>query len=334
MLYWKHQIEIFMNGRIYIMNLMTKMQPVFIIAAALLGLLFGYTTPVGSFSVNLIEPFLMVLLFCVFLSVDGQKFKNAFLNLKFTISAVAVNFIWTPIFTFILGMLFFRHSLDLQMGLMMLMVTPCTDWYLVFTGIANGNVELGASILPLNLLLQILLMPVYLLLFFGSSVHFNVGAMLGNVLLVLIIPFGAAVLLKWIGRKNHKAESMVMWLQKSGDNIQLVFLCLAVISMFASESKEVINNPELLLRMMIPLLIFFAVNFVLVRFIGKKEKLPQKDIVALNFTTLARNSPLSLAVAVAAFPDRPLISLALVIGPLIELPVLGIIASISKQIGK
>ena len=316
------------------MNLIVKLQPLFIIVSALLGLILGYTTPLGNFSVNLIEPFLMVLLFCVFLSVDGQKFKNAFLNLKFTISAVAVNFIWTPIFTFILGMLFFRHSLDLQMGLMMLMVTPCTDWYLVFTGIANGNVELGASILPLNLLLQILLMPVYLLLFFGSSVHFNVGAMLGNVLLVLIIPFGAAVLLKWIGRKNHKAESMVMWLQKSGDNIQLVFLCLAVISMFASESKEVINNPELLLRMMIPLLIFFAVNFVLVRFIGKKEKLPQKDIVALNFTTLARNSPLSLAVAVAAFPDRPLISLALVIGPLIELPVLGIIASISKQIGK
>ena len=216
----------------------------------------------------------------------------------------------------------------------MLMVTPCTDWYLVFTGIANGNVELGASILPLNLLLQILLMPVYLLLFFGSSVHFNVGSMLGSVLIVLIIPFGIAVLLKWIGRKNHKAENMVIWLQKSGDNIQLIFLCLAVISMFASESKEVINNPELLLRMMIPLLIFFAANFVLVRFIGKKEKLPQRDIVALNFTTLARNSPLSLAIAVAAFPDRPLLSLALVIGPLIELPVLGIIASISKQIDR
>ena len=316
------------------MNLMTKMQPIFIIAAALLGLVFGYTTSFGSFSVNLIEPFLMVLLFCVFLSVDGQKFKNAFLNLKFTITAVVVNFVWTPIFTFILGMLFFHSSMDLQMGLMMLMVTPCTDWYLVFTGIANGNVELGASILPLNLLLQILLMPVYLLFFFGSSVHFNVGSMLGSVLIVLIIPFGIAVLLKWIGRKNHKAENMVIWLQKSGDNIQLIFLCLAVISMFASESKEVINNPELLLRMMIPLLIFFAANFVLVRFIGKKEKLPQRDIVALNFTTLARNSPLSLAIAVAAFPDRPLLSLALVIGPLIELPVLGIIASISKQIDR
>lgn len=312
------------------MNLITKMQPVFIILAALLGLLFGYATPLGSFSVNLIEPFLMVLLFFVFLSVDGQKFKDAFLNLRFTITAASINFIWTPIFTFGLGMLFFHDSLDLQMGLMMLMVTPCTDWYIVFTGIANGNVELGASILPLNLLLQILLMPIYLLIFFGSSVRFSVGTMLVNVLIVLIIPFIVAVLIKKLGKKTN----MVAWLQNNGDNIQLIFLCLAVISMFASQSTEVINNPGLLLRMMIPLLIFFAVNFILVRFIGAKEQLPQADIVALNFTTLARNSPLSLAIAVAAFPDKPLISLALVIGPLIELPVLGIIAGISKQIGK
>lgn len=312
------------------MNLITKLQPVFIILAALLGLLFGYATPLGSFSVNLIEPFLMVLLFFVFLSVDGQKFKDAFLNLRFTITAASINFIWTPIFTFGLGMLFFHDSLDLQMGLMMLMVTPCTDWYIVFTGIANGNVELGASILPLNLLLQILLMPIYLLIFFGSSVRFSVGTMLVNVLIVLIIPFLVAVLIKKLGKKTN----MVAWLQNNGDNIQLIFLCLAVISMFASQSTEVINNPGLLLRMMIPLLIFFAVNFILVRFIGAKEQLPQADIVALNFTTLARNSPLSLAIAVAAFPDRPLISLALVIGPLIELPVLGIIAGISKQIRK
>ena len=313
------------------MNLIVKLQPLFIIVSALLGLILGYTTPLGNFSVNLIEPFLMVLLFCVFLSVDGKRFKNAFLNKRFTITAVSVNFIWTPIFTFVLGMLFFHRSLDLQIGLMMLMVTPCTDWYLVFTGIANGNVELGASILPLNLLLQILLMPIYLLIFFGSNVHFNVGTMLANVLIVLIVPFGTTVLLKCVGKKNYIIADIVGWLQKSGDNIQVIFLCFAVISMFASESTEVINNPGLLLKMMIPLLIFFAVNFVLVRFIGATERLPQADLVALNFTTLARNSPLSLAIAVAAFPDRPLISVALVVGPLIELPVLSIIASISKQ---
>ena len=62
------------------MNLIVKLQPLFIIVSALLGLILGYTTPLGNFSVNLVEPFLMVLLFCVFLSVDGKRFKNAFLT--------------------------------------------------------------------------------------------------------------------------------------------------------------------------------------------------------------------------------------------------------------
>lgn len=101
--------------------------------------------------------------------------------------------------------------------------------------------------------------------------------------------------------------------------------------MFASESKELFLHPVLLLKMLIPLIIFFAVNLFLVQFLGKRLKFAYEDNIALNFTTLARNSPLSLAIAVAAFPDRPLISLALVIGPLIELPCLGIIAGILKK---
>lgn len=84
--------------------------------------------------------------------------------------------------------------------------------------------------------------------------------------------------------------------------------------------------------MLMPLAVFFAANFLLVRLIGPRMKMPREDITALNFTTLARNSPLSLAIAVAAFADRPLIPLALVIGPLIELPVLSLIAGIIRKL--
>ena len=313
------------------MSLTTKLQPVFIILSAFVGLLLGYLTPFGSFSVHLIEPFLMVLLYFVFLSVDGQKLKESFRNVKFTVTALSVNFLWTPVFAYLLGILFFRDSIDLQMGLLMLMVTPCTDWYLVFTGLANGNVALGASILPLNLFLQIVLLPVYLLLFFCGSVSFNGASVVLSIVIVLIIPFALSFVTKLIGKSGESWETKIERLKERGDDAQLLFLCMAVISMFASESKEVFQNPVLLLRMLIPLAIFFAVNFVLVHWVGKKEGLAFEDTIALNFTTLARNSPLSLAIAVAAFPDRPLISLALVIGPLIELPALSIIANIIKR---
>ena len=314
------------------MNLLTKLQPIIIILSALIGLLFGYITPLGNFSVHLIEPALMVLLYFVFLSVDGRKLRQSFANIKFTLTAVAVNFIWTPVFAYILGMIFFRTSLELRMGLLMLLVTPCTDWYLVFTALADGNVELGASILPLNLLLQIILLPVYIFIFFNGSVSVSEKDILFSILFVLLVPFILSYFTKCIAKLSDTCANKVNWLKKQGDNAQLLFLCLAVIFMFASESKEVFEHPILLLKMLAPMILFFAVNFLLVRAIGAREHLPAKDMTALNFTTLARNSPLSLAIAVAAFPDRPLISLALVIGPLIELPALGGIAGIIKRI--
>jgi ACR3 family arsenite efflux pump ArsB len=73
------------------------------------------------------------------------------------------------------------------------------------------------------------------------------------------------------------------------------------------------------------------VLFFVAQIVGRLQKFPKKDIVALNMTTLARNSPLSLAIAVVTFPEQPLVSLALVIGPLIELPVLSVISGILKR---
>jgi len=310
------------------------LQPVIIIASALFGLLLGYISSFGDISVHLIEPFLMVLLYFVFLSADGKKLKKAFLNIKFTATAVFFNFIWTPVFAFGLGKLFFYHNIDMQIGLMMLMVTPCTDWYLVLTALAKGNVELGASILPLNLLLQIVLMPVYLLIFYGGRINILAGDVLLDVFIVLVIPFTLSFITKRLENRNDKLKNIVEKIRDFDEKAEIIFLCLAVISMFASESKSLFDNPLMFLRMLVPMILFFIVNFIVVRFIGTKLKFNSYDLIPLNFTTLARNSPLSLAIAVAAFPDRPTISLALVIGPLIELPSLLFIVFIILNINK
>lgn len=310
------------------MNLIGKLQPVIIITAALLGLLLGAVTPLGSVSSSLIEVFLMMLLYILFLSIDLKQIKKSFTNVRFTLSAVIINFVFTPLFGYLLGKVFFPGSLDIRIGLLMLLVTPCTDWYLVFTGLSKGNVELGMSILPLNLILQIVLLPVYLLVLIGSEVTMDVASLVSSVAMVLVIPFVLAYITKLITKNNEKFKS---FLSEQGDNLQLLFLCLAVVVMFASEGKNLLDNPLLLAQMFIPLLIFFVVLFFVAQIVGKLMKFPKKDIVALNMTTLARNSPLSLAIAVVTFPEQPLISLALVIGPLIELPVLSVISGILKR---
>jgi ACR3 family arsenite efflux pump ArsB len=310
------------------MNLIGKLQPVIIITAALLGLLLGAVTPLGKVSSSLIEVFLMLLLYILFLSIDLKQIKKSFTNVRFTLSAVVINFVFTPLFGYVLGKIFFPGSLDIRIGLLMLLVTPCTDWYLVFTGLSKGNVELGMSILPLNLILQIVLLPVYLLVLIGSEVTMDVGSLVSSVAMVLVIPFALAYITKLITKNNEKFKS---FLSEQGDNLQLLFLCLAVVVMFASEGKNLLDNPLLLAQMFIPLLIFFAVLFFVAQIVGRLQKFPKKDTVALNMTTLARNSPLSLAIAVVTFPEQPLVSLALVIGPLIELPVLSVISGILKK---
>ncbi len=310
------------------MNLLGKIQPLIIIGAALLGLLAGAATPFGRASSGLIEIFLMMLLYILFLCVDLKQLKQSLKNIRYTVTAVSINFIFTPFLAYALGKIFFADSADIRIGLLMLLVTPCTDWYLVFTGMSKGNVELNMSILPLNLLLQITLLPVYLLAFMNSEVTMDVSALAGGAVKVLLIPFLASYITKRCVGKNKKFQN---FLNGQSDNLQLLFLCLAVVAMFASEGGNLLENPMLLLEMFLPLLCFFVIVFFAAQFAGRVQKFSKKDIVALNFTTLARNSPLSLAIAVATFPDRPLIALALVIGPLIELPVLSFVSGILRR---
>ncbi|WP_416173560.1 arsenic resistance protein, partial [Clostridium perfringens] len=106
------------------------------------------------------------------------------------------------------------------------------------------------------------------------------------------------------------------------------FLNIAIIAMFASQGKVLLENYQVLFILLVPILVFFILNFIVGRLVGKAIKLNYQDSVSLSLTTLARNSPIALAIAVASFPDKPLISLALIIGPLIELPVLFLISKI------
>ena len=310
------------------MTISNWLQPVFILISAIFGIFLGFSTKFDSFSVLLIEPLLIILLYFLFQSFEVKKLKYAFKNFKFTIFSLMINFIWTPIFSYILGKIFFQGEIDLQIGIMVLMVTPCTDWYLIFTGLAKGNVELGATVLPLNLILQILFLPIYLAIFFGGKVNISLISIVLSIVKVLILPIILVYITKKITRMNDKTKEISNIIERYGDRLQILFLCLAVMCMFSSQSKNVLTNPTLQIKMILPLIIFFLINFLLAWNIWRREK--YEDRVSLIFTTLARNSPLSLAIAITSFPNRPLISLTLVIGPLIELPILSIVSTVLK----
>ncbi|UQZ90359.1 arsenic resistance protein [Deltaproteobacteria bacterium Smac51] len=307
------------------MSLLEKMQTLIMLAAIALGFASGRFLPAAAGADVLITPALMCMLFGLFLGISLSELKRGFLDMKFTSVSLAVNFVWIPVLGWWLGGIFLADSPALRIGYIMLLVTPCTDWYLVFTGIARGNVPLSAAILPINLIVQVILLPVYLLLFSGLSGHLELGPILRSVLLVLVLPFSLA---QAVRRFMTEGGAVRRGMEKIFSGGQFWFLCLAIWAMFASQAGYLSGNAGIFVKLLAPVLLFFITNFVAVRILAKILKFSFEDSVSLSLTTLARNSPISLAIAVTAFPDEPLIALALVIGPLIELPFLGFISQV------
>ncbi|MFS0728331.1 arsenic resistance protein [Paenibacillus sp. 1P07SE] len=305
------------------MSLLEKYQTFLILLAVGLGLLLGQLPFIGHHAENLIIPCLVFMLYGLFLNIPLHQFKAAFRNIKFLGLSSILNFLWTPLLAWFLGWIFLADHPALWIGFIMLMVTPCTDWYLMFTGIAKGNVALSASILPVNLVLQVLLLPVYLMIFAGTIQTIPLATLTESVLVVLVIPFVLAHTTRFLLR--NKESILNNKLGPFFSSAQIIFLCLAILAMFASQGSILVDNVGAIYVLILPVLLYFGINFIVGLLTGKLFRLPSADAISLNLTIVARNSPVALAIAVTAFPDQPLISLALVVGPLIELPVLAVI---------
>ena len=316
------------------MNSINKFQTPIIGLAVIIGLLIGQIASIAIYAEYFIVPFLMIMLFGLFLNIPIKDLLRSLSNLKFSLASIGINFIWTPLFAFALGYLLLQNEQSIWIGFVMLMVTPCTDWYLIFTGTARGNTSLSASILPLNLILQIVLLPLYLLLFFGTTGTVDSSVLFESIILVLIVPFVLAQTAQFVSRQFTETRFVRDHFMPFFDKSQVVFLGLAILAMFASQGEYLKNNLDIVFLLLIPLLLFFIVNFFVGRLVSSVLKFNYADSVSLNLTTLARNSPISLAVALTAFPNDPLIALALVIGPLIELPILALVSQLLLKIKK
>ncbi|MXV60502.1 arsenic resistance protein [Natronorubrum sp. JWXQ-INN-674] len=314
------------------MEFVEKYQTVFVLVAIIGGLALGQLSGVPAIADSLILPFLMVMLFGAFAGMPLSKLRSAFGNRRVIGSSLLVNFVWSPLLAVVLGAAFLRDHPALWVGLIMLLVTPCTDWYLIFTDIADGDVPLATAILPYNLVLQLLLLPVYLYAFAGELVELPLELLIESVVLVLIVPLVLAGsvrkgLVRWRGDQ---------WFRRTFASklapVQIVFLSLAIGAMFASQGQIIVDNPGLLALLAVPVILFYAINLGVGFGIGRILSFSYAEMVCFNNTILSRNSPTALAIAVVAFPHEPLIPLALVIGPLLELPLLGLIARIHQEI--
>ncbi|MFC3418566.1 arsenic resistance protein [Salinicoccus hispanicus] len=303
------------------MNSLERFQPVIILLAVGIGLLIGGVDIIQSGADHFIIPFLMLMLYGLFLLMPLKRVFTSFKKWKFVLTSLVINFLWTPAIAYLIGMLFLSEHPLLWIGFIMLTVTPCTDWYLVFTGIAKGDTVLSTSMLPVNLLLQVILLPIYLHLFFGveESMGLPLHTIFGSILIIIGIPFALAIFTRRLVKSGGRVAQFF-------EQANVLFLGVAIAAMFASERTSLIENLDVVLLLLIPLLVFFIINFIAGSTASRFLHFSKSESVSLIIMVLARNSPLALAIAIAAFPDQPLIALSLVIGPIIELPVLGLVS--------
>jgi ACR3 family arsenite efflux pump ArsB len=313
------------------MSRVERLQSVLVLAAAATGLALGRLDGVATLAERVVIPALILLLVAVFLPVTAKGIGDAVRHKRVLASSLVINFLCAPVLAWLLGALLLGGQPDLRIGLLMLLVTPCTDWYLVFTSLARGNVPLATALLPLNLLLQVLLLPVYLLVLGGILIPIDVDALTEAVLVVLLVPLAIASAIRFLA---HRVKGTI-WLEGSlmprlGPLSQGA-LFFAVAAVFAAYGHIVFARGRPLLALLPALAAFFAVNYLLAQAVGSVLRLAYREQATLTMTVLARNSPLALAVAAAAFPDRPLVTVALVFGPLVELPVLAAAAHLLRS---
>lgn len=304
------------------MNVFEKLYTLIIFLAVMIGIGIGQAEFIRTGAESFIVPLLVAMLYMTFLQIPMEDIKKAFKNIKFTYTSVVINFVWTPVLAWLLAMVFLGDHPALYIGFIMLMVTPCTDWYLIFTAAAKGNVALSTAILPLNLILQVMLLPIYLLIFGGTTGVIELSFLAESIFLVLLIPLVLAFLTNMFLRNNQQLRDKLI---STLSVLPIIFLALAIVAMFASQGQLLLDHLDVMWQMILPILLFFTINFFVSQKAGQLMRFPSSDITSLSLTTLARNSPIALAIAMTAFPDEPLIALTLVIGPLLELPILAVI---------
>lgn len=300
---------------------MDRFQPLLLIASIAAGLGLAKAAPGLAESIDpLVSIGVFVLIYLVMLSLDFNRVAAAFTQRRFLAIAVGLNFIVNPLLAWALGTIFLHDHPDLRVGLILFLVTPCIGWYLIFTELAGGDTGLGVSLLGLNLVLQVLLLPLYLLIFEGQATGIDLTNIIASVLVFLVLPAVAATGTRGlIDRGSANIEQVQDLIDKA--QLKTVALVIVIISMFASQAHVIFDNPNVVFTLIAPMLAFFVIAFVVAVATGHIARLPYDQTALLAFTATSRNSEASLAIAATAFAS-PLVALTVVIGPVIELPLL------------
>jgi arsenite transporter len=293
---------------------------VLLICSIFIGSLLGWLRPEQGANLGCyVDPLILALLFLLFFEINLlalSRWKEHSRSLAIT---WCCNFIIIPTIGFLIASLFLSGQPLLHTGLVIYFMAPCTDWFLGFTRMAKGNAALGAVLIPLNLISQLLLYPVYLSLFAGEQVPSNISSISSSLITWCLQPFLAAtianLLLRWL-LPTKRFEHILT----TSNRIMPVVIAALIVCIFAANITTILDHVFAFALILAAVFIFFLITWFLAEAATKIFRLSYPDHALLTMSTAARNAPLMLGLTITAIPDQPLIYAAIIIGMLVEFP--------------
>lgn len=286
------------------------------LSAILGGLLVGSAWPgAGRFFEVLLWPTLILLLYATFVQVPLLHLREAFRDHRFVAAVLTGNFILVPAIAWMLV-----QSLPpdpvLRLGVLLVLLVPCTDWFITFSQLGGGNVPRAIAVTPINLLLQLLLLPFYLWLMFGTDLSAALTpADVWPALIVVLVPLGvAAVSERWIEARAKRAslrERLAWW---------PVPLLALVVFLIAGAQVGAVWGAMRLLPVVVPLfVVFLFLAAIIAKGLAKLMVLPTDQGRTLAFSLGTRNSFVVLPFALSLPTGWEVVAVVIVVQSLVEL---------------